>query len=113
VPYYSKKFGDKKDIVEVTNMFLSMMNELVIDNMLFADVWGGVIYLLEYGKQYWMSDLDNIQDASEDQLKAIFGVLNCTLGYYENKDEKKAEMESVPLIKVNRNLFNSIITCLD
>jgi hypothetical protein len=111
--YYSQKLDkkDKFEILEVTLFFLQNLNDFSLDNNLLVSVWAGVLYLLEFYKIFTFTDLDKLKDVNDDQLKAIFEVVNDALKYYEDdaRQEKLKELNSVTLIKANKSLFQSIV----
>jgi hypothetical protein len=112
INYYVPKLdkNSRFEILEVTLFFLQNLNDFSLDNNLLVNVWGGIIYLLEYHKIFAFSDLDKLTEIQDEQLKTIFEVLNYSLGYYEDKEEEKLrQMREVNIIKANLSVFQSIL----
>jgi hypothetical protein len=110
ITFYEKNWSkrEKNEILEVTLYFLQNLNDFSLDNNLLVEVWGGIIYLLDFYKIFTFYDLDRLKDVQEEQLKTIFDVCHNALSYFEKSDVKIKELESVSLVKSNRTTFQSI-----
>jgi hypothetical protein len=107
IVFYSKKLNDRDrtEIVDACLYLLKYLNDISLDNNLLIDVWGGVVYLLEYYRIFNFFDLDKLTDLQEDQIKCIFDVINKALDYYENRDNKINDLLNIGLIKANKSTF--------
>jgi hypothetical protein len=109
--FYQKNIGekDKKEIKNTTILFLSNLNDLILDNNLLIDVWGAVIYALNEFKIFGYKDFEELKDLQEDQLKSVFEVVAKSLEY--NKEEKKSQLiksfQEITIFNNNSSLLNT------
>lgn len=100
--------NEKEEITDVALFFLENLADTVIDNNLYIDIQGGVIYPLNHYKIFSFLDINKLNNLSEGQIKCIFEVLNKAL---QNDDHRAIELkylQNVQIFKANATLFNTI-----
>ena len=113
ISYFFKRLhiNEKNEINQVAFFWLENISDISLDNNLLVNIWGGVIYLLDFYGIFSYKNIDELTNLSEDQLKAIFEVIKYALDYFEDeqKEQKKNELLNIPLIIANKALFQSIV----
>jgi hypothetical protein len=111
ITYFFKRLtiNEKNEINQVALFWLENISDFSLDNNLLVGIWGGIIYLLDYFNIFSYQDIDKLTNLSEDQLKAIFEVIKIALEYYDDKEQKKNELITIPIIQANKTLFLSIV----
>jgi hypothetical protein len=111
--FYYKQISDKdrKEIKSTVCFFLSLLNDLILDNYFLIDVWGAVTFALIDFKLFSFKEFDELKDMSNDQLKTAFEVANKAIEYYpeDKKSVVVKSLQDIGIFKNNNSLLATII----
>jgi hypothetical protein len=103
-----KNPDEKKEVVNIIMETLTLLNDIIPDNIYLTDICGAIVHVLVHNEIMIWKDFEQLRDLTEEQIQCICEVVCKAILYFEDAshDNLIEEVQKYSVFKANKNLFN-------